>query len=118
MEKTELDPSQTSTVKGQEAMCKQYHRGETDEITLKSSSVRVMYRSKLYISTRNKVPEIWYNLYPWTFLELCRMMPRKTSSNFEGDPDLKHKKSMYGKTKNGYCDTSFLLISVEIIMIP
>lgn len=31
MEKTELDPSQTSTVKGQEAMCKQYHRGETDE---------------------------------------------------------------------------------------
>lgn len=47
MEKTELDPSQTSTVKGQEAMCKQYHRGETDEITLKSSSVRVMYRSKL-----------------------------------------------------------------------
>lgn len=47
MEKTELDPSQTCTVKGQEAMYKQYHRGETDEVTLKSSSVRVMYRSKL-----------------------------------------------------------------------
>lgn len=74
MEKTELDPSQTSTVKGQEAMCKQYHRGETDEITLKSSSVRVMYRSKLYISTRNMVQSL--------FLDIFRTLQDDAQKNF------------------------------------